>query len=134
MAYMAKVGGGELPIEELEAMDMEQLFERPEGEVQRLIAHLENSVTHLVRSNKELEEYMAETGNDKELRAAIGENIVIIARRRAILEDLQKSIAGGTPGTNAGAPAAAAAANKLVATVPVEDAPAAFDADGGMVL
>jgi hypothetical protein len=33
---------------------------------------------------------MAENGVDKELREAIGENIVAIARRRAILEDLQK--------------------------------------------
>ena len=34
---------------------------------------------------------MKEEGFDKDLREAIGENIVCIARRRAILEDLQKS-------------------------------------------
>ena len=35
--------------------------------------------------------HMKEEGFDKDLREAIGENIVCIARRRAILEDLQKS-------------------------------------------
>ena len=34
---------------------------------------------------------MAAEGFDKELRDAIGENIVVIARRKAILEDLKKS-------------------------------------------
>ena len=88
-----------MPADELEAMDVERILERPEDEVQRLIAQLENSVAHLQRSNVELEEFMAENGNDKELRTAIGENIVVIARRRAILEDLRNGRpVGGGPG------------------------------------
>ena len=33
---------------------------------------------------------MKENGHDSELRKAIGENVVVIARRKAILEDLRK--------------------------------------------
>ena len=91
---------GELTMDELEAMDISEVSSRPEGEVTRLIKDLENSIHHLVRSNKELEEFMKETGNDKELRTAVGENVVIIARRRAILEDLQKSVPGGCTNTD----------------------------------
>ena len=61
-----------------------------EGEIARLVRDLENSIAHLVRSNRELEEFLQENGEDKELRVAIGENIVTIARRRAQLEDLIK--------------------------------------------
>ena len=81
-------------------MDIERVLEKPEDEVKRLILQLENSVAHLQRSNVELEEFMAENGNDKELRSAIGENIVVIARRRAILEDLRngRPVGGGVGG------------------------------------
>ena len=61
-----------------------------EGEVKRLIADLEHTIKHLERSNAELEEFMRENGNDKELRQAIGENILVIARRKGILADLRK--------------------------------------------
>ena len=62
------------------------------SENDRLIAQIEHQIEHLVRSNAELEEHMREHGNDKELRTAVGENIVSIARRRAIIEDLQKGV------------------------------------------
>ena len=65
-------------------------------EASRLIKDLEHSIHHLQRSNTELEEHMKEHGFDKELRVAIGENVVIIARRQAILEDLRKQ-AGMAP-------------------------------------
>ena len=68
---------------------------KSESEIARRVGELQNSIQHLVRSNKELEEYMAENGFDKELKVAIGENVVIIARRRAILEELEKQMAGG---------------------------------------
>lgn len=40
---------------------------------------------------------MKEEGFDKDLRDAVGENIVTIARRRAILEDLRKTGLSATP-------------------------------------
>jgi len=58
--------------------------------LERQIAEIENQIFHLNRSNQELEAHLKEHGHDPELRAAIGENIVSIAKRRAILEDLQK--------------------------------------------
>lgn len=61
-----------------------------ETEYERLIRELEVQISHLVRSNKELEEFLQENGEQKELRVAIGENIVTIARRRAMMEDLQR--------------------------------------------
>ena len=64
--------------------------EQPQTEAGRLIRDMEHQIEHLVRSNKELEEYMRENGEDKELRVAIGENIVTIARRRAMLDDLMR--------------------------------------------
>eukprot|EP00962_Isochrysis_galbana_P042989 scaffold16219_cov102-Isochrysis_galbana.AAC.22 len=62
------------------------------GPVEAQIQELERQIEHLVRSNLEMREYLAETP-DADLRAAIGENIVrkvTIARRRAIIEDLCK--------------------------------------------
>ena len=64
----------------------------PDNEILRQIDELENQVRHLRRSNAELEEHMRENGNDHELRAAVGENIVAIAKRCAIIEDLQKLV------------------------------------------
>jgi len=68
----------------------EKEFETTESEVERLIRDMEHQIAHLVRSNKELEEFMKEEGQNKELRKAIGENIVSIARRRAMVEDLRQ--------------------------------------------
>ena len=78
-----------------DAMDMAVAMESEEPSGTPLefqIRELENQIKHLVRSNAELEAYIAESGPDKELRVAIGENIVSIARRRAILEDMQKQV------------------------------------------
>lgn len=50
------------------------------------IAEEEHRILHLVRSNKELEEHLKEVGHDPELREAVGENIVVIARKRAALQ------------------------------------------------
>lgn len=60
------------------------------GPLEQQIKEIENQILHLRRSNNEIEEALAEEGNDPELRAAIGENIVAIAKREAILEDLRK--------------------------------------------
>mmetsp|Transcript_22627 Transcript_22627/g.48849 ORF Transcript_22627/g.48849 Transcript_22627/m.48849 type:complete len:140 (-) Transcript_22627:374-793(-) len=60
------------------------------NEVERQVNELHNQIHHLARSNAELEQHLREHGHDAELRAAIGENIVAIAKRRAIMEDLQK--------------------------------------------
>jgi hypothetical protein len=130
-----------MPADELEAMDVERILERPEDEVQRLIVQLENSVAHLQRSNVELEEFMAENGNDKELRTAIGENIVVIARRRAILEDLRNGRpVGGGPGGPVADPLsssgglAAAAATPDASTPAGGDPAVSLDDQGGLVL
>ena len=53
-------------------------------------------------------EIIAESGPDKELRDAIGENIVVIARRKAILADLLKLLAETDPSQPAAAAATAA--------------------------
>lgn len=45
------------------------------GPVEAQIQELERQIEHLVRSNLEMREYLAETP-DADLRAAIGENIV----------------------------------------------------------
>ena len=63
----------------------------PQSEIDRQIDELENQVAHLRRSNAELEAHLRENGHDSELRAAIGENIVAIAKRCAIIEDLRKN-------------------------------------------
>ena len=78
----------------------EKEFETTESEVERLIRDMEHQIAHLVRSNKELEEFMKEEGQNKELRKAIGENIVSIARRRAMVEDLRQQ-AGLAPAKDA---------------------------------
>ena len=80
------------------------------------IKELQNSIAHLLRSNKEMEEIIAESGPDKELRDAIGENIVVIARRKAILADLLKLLAETEQ------PAAATAAPPLTADGSTADA------------
>lgn len=81
---------------EVEPAEGDRVFESGEPEATRLVRELQSQIEHLVRSNKEMEEFMSENGQQKELRDAIGENIVIIARRRAILEDLIEQ-AGGAP-------------------------------------
>ena len=63
-----------------------------ESEGLRLIRDLEHQIEHLARSNRELEAFMQENGDQKELRTAVGENIVTIARRRAVLADMRKQL------------------------------------------
>ena len=62
------------------------------------IAEEENAVKHLVRSNAELQAHHRAT-NDTDLRDAIGENIVVIARKRALLQSLydQRREIGAAP-------------------------------------
>ena len=86
------------------------------------IRELENQIAHLVRSNREMEEILKADGHDADLRTAIGENIVAIARRRAILEDLCRQRPGGAR-TNA--PAAAAQAVATPEDAQMSDAPVA---------
>ena len=94
-----------------------------ESELARTIRDIEHQIEHLVRSNRELEDFLQSNGapsnisvchlrhvispahprpgftrpgEDKSLRMAIGENIVSIARRRAIVDDLQRRQAGAS--------------------------------------
>lgn len=79
--------------------------------IDKQVKEIESQIEHLVRSNREMEEHMTESGHDPDLRQAVGENsapfvsirslpsfspvhvalaVVSIARRRAIFEDLRK--------------------------------------------
>ena len=73
-----------------------------EGVLKRQMIELENQIHHLTRSNAEMKEILETEGSDPDLRGAIGENIVAIARRKAILADLQEKFPNVHP-----APAAA---------------------------
>ena len=98
-----------------------------EGEIGRTLQALDHSISHLERSNRELEEHMREHGHDKALREAIGENILVIARRKAIAADLRKQ-AGMAP-----APAAATVVSggePMAVDVSAGGEPAAADASG----
>jgi hypothetical protein len=107
-----------------------------EGEAVSLIKDLEVSISALERSNKELEVFLQENGHQQDLRQAIGENvrrkhdrrrcsfcrltialvvvvaiqILIIARRKAILADLRKQAGMVDPDEPSTAPTAGAAA------------------------
>ena len=137
--YTMNIPTDNLSAEDMEALGLGPVVEKPEAEIQRLIAHVENQINHLVRSNRELEEFMAENGNDKELRTAIGENIAVIARRRAILDDLKKQLptCNGSDvtvdedGFVVGPYAAAAAAKAAAAAQDAAPPPAAAAGDGG---
>jgi len=56
------------------------------------MAKLENAVAHLLRSNQEIKEELSEHGRDPELKTAMEENIVIIAKYRARIESLREEI------------------------------------------
>ena len=65
---------------------------RPEVLEARL-REVENSISHLHRSNKELAEALAEVnGEDPDFRQAINENVVIILRREEDASELRKCI------------------------------------------
>lgn len=106
------------------------------GEVERLIADIEHQISHLVRSNQELEEFMSENGQEKELREAIGENIVTIAKRRAIIADLRKQhgLADDAPPMASGAATPAAAASATAAEAEQPSSAAAADGAEGVYL
>ena len=110
---------------DLDAPASEQIEGKSESEIARRVQELENSIHHLVRSNKELDEYMAENGFDKELKVAIGENVVIIARRRAIVEELEKQISGGV---------SLAPPSDAQPSPPISTEAEMKDADGGVYL
>ena len=52
-----------------------------EHALKRQMLELENQIHHLSRSNAEMKEVLATEGSDPDLRSAIGENIVAIARQ-----------------------------------------------------
>lgn len=51
-----------------------------------------NAVDHLVRSNEEIKACLQETGHDPELRQAVGENIVVIAKYKAKIQKIQEEL------------------------------------------
>ncbi|KAH8056454.1 voltage-gated potassium channel [Aureococcus anophagefferens] len=68
-------------------------------ELEAEIAEEEKAIEHLVRSNAELEAHLKDAP-DRELRAAVGENIVVIARKRAALQlkyDLRAKLEASAP-------------------------------------
>tara|TARA_B100000787_G_C16027080_1_gene221021 strand:- start:345 stop:533 length:189 start_codon:yes stop_codon:yes gene_type:complete len=54
-----------------------------ENVLKNQMKELENQIHHLVRSNTEMKEVLETEGPDRDLRGAIGENIVAIARQLA---------------------------------------------------
>ena len=54
-----------------------------ESVLKRQMLELENQIHHLTRSNSEIKEILEKEGPDPDLRGAIGENIVAIARQSA---------------------------------------------------
>lgn len=117
-------------------MDIADVFDAlpsgvPESEHHRLIHELETSIDHLVRSNRELEEYMSEHGFEKDLRVAVGENIAVIARRRAVLEDLQKQVGVAAVRVPVQEQQPQAAAAGLPAAAPGEEGGVAAGCGGG---
>ena len=53
---------------------------------------LQHTIAHLQKTNRELEEYIQTEGHDKDMRDAIGENIVTIAKFRGQLDRLDQEI------------------------------------------
>ena len=142
--YTMNIPTDNLTAEDMEALGLGPVMEKPEAEIERLIAEIENQINHLARSNRELEEFMLENGNDKELRTAIGENIAVIARRRAAVEDLKKQLptCNGSDVTmdedgfvvGPFAAAAAAKAAQAAAAAPAAGAAGGGGADEGVYL
>ena len=66
----------------LGAMSSSDLNE-DEHALKRQMLELENQIHHLSRSNAEMKEVLETEGSDPDLRGAIGENIVAIARQPA---------------------------------------------------
>ena len=92
--------------------------EATDPELEATIAEEEHQIKHLVRSNAELEAFLAESP-DRDLREAVGENIVVIARKRAALQLLYEK-RHRPPPADTGAPLAVA---PLAAAPPLEAAP-----------
>ena len=64
------------------ALDMSSSdLNEDEGVLKRQMIELENQIHHLTRSNTEMKEILETEGSDPDLRGAIGENIVAIARQ-----------------------------------------------------
>ena len=53
---------------------------------------LEHTIAHLQKTNRELEEYIQAEGHDRDMRDAIGENIVTIAKFKGQLDRLDQEI------------------------------------------
>ena len=104
-------------------------------ELEAEIAEEEKAIAHLVRSNAELEAHLKEFGSDKELRDAVGENIVTIARKRAALElkyDERKKLEASRPVPTREAPPAPRAEAPPRPPAPAEAPPAV--PEGGVYL
>lgn len=97
------------------------------------IAEMENQIAHLVRSNDELQEFLRAAPGDTDLRDAVGENIVVMARKRAALQTLVDRRERGVF-----APAGAPPPLPPAAAIPAAEAPTQAGAvppdDGGVYL
>jgi len=110
--------------------------------LQLQIDEIKNSIFHLERSNKELEDVLAEDPGDVDFMEAIAENLIVVDRKRAQVAALQKKLmatAGHKCGADCGhtshqvhriALATAPRAPPSFADVPSRS-PTAFDEDGG---
>jgi len=110
--------------------------------LQLQIDEIKNSIFHLERSNKELEDVLAEDPGDVDFMEAIAENLIVVDRKRAQVAALQKKLmatAGHKCGADCGhmshqahriALATAPRAPPSFADVPSRG-PTAFDEDAG---
>jgi len=97
---------------------------RPEVLEARL-AEVENSIEHLMRSNRELAAALSEDGEDPDFRQAINENVEVILRRHELAAEIRRIMtlsrerrAVATAGT--AAEPVAAPASRTAAALPVE--------------
>ena len=73
-------------------MTMGEVMDEPAGPLESEIQELEHAVVHLVRSNDELVQAIAEQGPDRDYQEAINDNIVTIARHRARIASLKEQL------------------------------------------
>ena len=66
--------------------------ELPYGPLKLEIAQLQHAVVHLLRSNEQLRQAIAERGPDRDYQDAINENIVTIARHKARIASIKEQL------------------------------------------
>jgi len=94
-------------------MAAEKIVEAKHPDVLRIhIAEIENSISHLNSSNDEIQSYLRETPDDKDLIGVIDENNEIIHRKQKQLEELMKILLAEALSTHAASSSSAPSSEK----------------------